>query len=190
MAKRLILCLIVVAGVVAAELWRQVQAAEAFQDPPFETLLDAPVTEVATKQAAPLTPAPHPVPPKGTQWVERSVKVDGVIRKVMVAQEVKAEASEPAGFSPPDPQQRYLELHRQLAERLTSEQLTEKSNALEKELNELVTEDEIGQIRKQLFELKRKSGDNKGISIRLERAIESLERSHGLNDTGETFKRL
>jgi hypothetical protein len=162
-----------------------------------------------------------PVLQKGTELVEESVIDNGVVRKVLVVSEVKDVASEPPGFflegtelveesvvengvvrkggmrvkavkdAPTDLQGTYMELHRRISERLTPEQLTEKCKALEKELNEVIAEDEIAELQKQLSKLKRKNVDNKGISARLQRAIEALERSPVRNNvSSETFKSL
>ena len=91
-----------------------------------------------------------------------------------------------------DLQGTYLELHRQLAERLTPEQLAEKCKALEQELNERIAEDEIQQIQKQLFDLKKKNTMNRGISTRLQRAIEALENAPHRPEPqrSESFKSL
>jgi len=94
------------------------------------------------------------------------------------------------GSSNADLQDTYVELHKRIAERLTPEELTERCKALEKELNELVAEDEIEQIEKQLSELKRKNSSHKGISTRLQRAIDALKNTPVGKPSADDFKAL
>jgi hypothetical protein len=140
-----------------------------------------PKAETEANKAPELGPGFYP---EGTEFVQESVVENGVVRKG--AMRVK-----PAKDVPKDDLQgTYLELHRRVAERLTLERLTEKCKALEKQLNEMIAEDEIVEIQNQLFELKRKNSDHKGISTRTQHAIDALKNTPVRNPSAEDFKSL
>ena len=110
-------------------------------------------------------PPVGPVPPEGKAWVEESVMVDGAMRTEMAARDAA------------ELRKRYLDSHRRIAEKLTVEELAEKCNKLRREALGLSAEDEIGQIQKQLLDLKQKTSRNKDASVRVQRAIEALEKA-------------
>jgi hypothetical protein len=186
MSKRLIVGSLVIAGLTAVALWSHV-AAQA------ETLADAVTAEGETAFETAVEADAPPVTPGGETAVPVADEFGGLHREEKTEAEVPTPKTNRRQDGPrlnligrdqhnittdsshADLQARYLEFHRGIAERLTPEQLTEKCKALEKELNEIIAENEIELIQKQLSELKRKNPDHKGISTRLQRAIDALK---------------
>jgi hypothetical protein len=110
---------------------------------------------------------PDPSEEKG--WLEADViEKSGVIRTVLQAADAKTL------------RERYVWHHQQIAEKLTVEQLAEKCNALRRESIGLSREGEIEEMQRQLEQLKRKHQGDKGISGRIEGAIEALKKQPGV----------
>lgn len=182
MARRLILgSSVVVAGLTIVGLWLQATAV-AQQQVPRDKFGNI-ITSTAIQE--------EPVTPSGKTEVKEVPAPFAKATPHQFRTEVKSVPKRrnlvniAADASSADLQDAYLDLHRRIAERLTPEQLSEKCKALEKELNEIIAEDEIEQIQKQLSELKRKNPDNKGISTRVQRAIDDLK-----NTTPELSREL
>ena len=159
MAKRLVLASLV-AGFAAIASWTHAPVVAFWAPPPNSPQLQPPAAKKANN-----LPQYSPKSPDETALVEETVKEgNGVVRTVVRAVDAKTL------------RERYLWHHQQIVEKLTVEQLAEKCNALRRESIGLSPEGDIEQMQKQLEQLKRKHQDDKGISARIQRAIEALKK--------------
>ena len=159
MAKRLVLGSVVVAGLGVVSTWSQAPVAAFWARPPVAEQAPPPVKNEANN-----LPQFGPDLPEGRAWVEQDVRENGVIRTVMMAADAKTL------------REMYVGHHQRLADKLTIEQLAEKCNALKRESIGLSPEGEIEQMQMQLDQLKRKHQGDKGISARIQSAIEALKK--------------
>ena len=157
MAKRLVLGFLVV-GLAAVAFWSQAPVVAFWARPPVAEV------QPPAQPAANKGPQFGPKSTEGTALVEEDVLENGVVRTVMRAADAKSL------------RERYVWYHQGIADKLTVEQLAEKCNALKRASIGLSPEGEIEEMQKQLDQLKRKHQGDKGLSARIQRAIEALKK--------------
>ena len=158
MAIRLMLSLVVFASLAAVALWPKAAVVAFWARPPVAELTQPPAKNVPEQG-----PRFEGHNAGDTATIEEDVIDNGAIRTVSVVTNAK-------GL-----RERYLGYHQRIAEKLTVEQLAEKCNALRNELIGLSPEAEVEQIQKQLAQLGRKHQGDKGISTRIQNAIQALK---------------